>query len=147
MTRDQPAMTPLERRAMSDELRMICMRISRRTRFENVESVAPHQFSVLCKLQGQPLTIGALADAECVSRPSMTRTVDALAADGYLVRVADDHDRRRTWVHLTEKGREVVTQTKRSRDVWMNERIAQLSDEECAVLARASEILGRVVAR
>ncbi len=35
----------------------------------------------------------------------------------------------------------------RSRDVWMNERIAQLSDEECAVLARASEILGRVVAR
>ena len=35
----------------------------------------------------------------------------------------------------------------RSRDVWMNERIAQLSDEECAVLVRASEILGRVVAR
>ena len=63
MTRDQPAMTPLERRAMSDELRMICMRISRRTRFENVESVAPHQFSVLCKVQGEPLTIGALADA------------------------------------------------------------------------------------
>lgn len=35
----------------------------------------------------------------------------------------------------------------RSRDVWMNERITQLSDEECAVLVRASEILGRVVAR
>lgn len=140
-------MNPQQRRAMSDELRMICMRISRRTRFENVESVAPHQFSVLCKLQGEPLTIGALADAECVSRPSMTRTVDALAADGFLVRVADDHDRRRTWVHLTATGRDVVQQTKRSRDVWMNDRVAELSDEECEVLARAAEILGRVVAR
>lgn len=140
-------MTPDERRAMSDELRMVCMRISRRTRFENVETVAPHQFSVLCKVKDGPLTIGALADAECVSRPSMTRTVDGLAADGYLVRVADEQDRRRTWVHLTTAGREVVDQTKRSRDVWMNDRVAELSDQECELLAQATAILGRVVAK
>ena len=77
----------------------------------------------------------------------MTRTVDGLVEGGYVVRVADGGDKRRTWVHITDAGRESVLQTKRSRDVWMNERIAQLSDEECAVLARASEILGRVVAR
>lgn len=140
-------MTPDERRAMSDELRMTCMKISRRTRFENVESVAPHQFSVLCKLMDDPLPIGGLAEAECVSRPSMTRTVDGLVEGGYVVRVADGGDKRRTWVHITDAGRESVLQTKRSRDVWMNERIAQLSDDECELLAQATAILARVVAR
>ncbi|MBC9956237.1 MarR family winged helix-turn-helix transcriptional regulator [Yimella sp. cx-51] len=140
-------MTPDERRTMAEQLRMVCMRISRRTRFENVEDVAPHQFSVLRWLREEPSTIGALADAECVSRPSMTRTIDGLAADGLVQRRADQDDRRRVWVELTSSGRDAVDRTRASRAAWMNERISALTEQECDVLAEATRILDKVVAR
>ena len=52
--------TPGSRRppiyALADELRLACMRISRRVRFESTDAVAPHQFSVLCRLEEAPRT-------------------------------------------------------------------------------------------
>ena len=64
---------------MATDLRLACMRISRRVRFESSHDVAPHQFSVLCRLEEAPRTPGELADIERVAKPSMTRTVGALA--------------------------------------------------------------------
>ncbi len=140
-------MEPDERANLSAELRMTCMRISRRTRFESVDSVAPHQFSVLCKVREEPLTLTRLADAECVSGPSMTRTVAGLADAGLVERVPDENDRRRTWVRITPAGEQAVIDTKALRDRWMQQRVAELTDAECAVLAEATEILTRVLAR
>ena len=47
-----PTMTRGERDRLTSDLRMACMRISRRVRFESTAPVAPHQFSVLVAPRG-----------------------------------------------------------------------------------------------
>ena len=39
---------------LANDLRLACMRISRRVRFESTDTVAPHQFSVMCRLEARP---------------------------------------------------------------------------------------------
>ncbi|RWU82633.1 MarR family transcriptional regulator [Janibacter hoylei PVAS-1] len=133
--------------ALSEDLRLACMRISRRIRFESTDVIAPHQFSVLARLEDGPLTPRALADIEKVSAPSMTRTVACLADDGLVERHDDPQDGRRVLVELTEQGRTALTQTRRRRDKWMTERVAELTREEQDTLVAASGILGRIAAR
>ncbi|MBO1753584.1 MarR family winged helix-turn-helix transcriptional regulator [Allobranchiibius sp. CTAmp26] len=136
-----------DRRRLAGELRSVCMRISRRARFENVATIAPHQFSVLAKLDSGSSTPRTLAELECVSAPSMTRTLTGLQERGALTRATDPQDRRRVVVTITDAGRRMLREGRRSRDEWMFERIRSLSDEECAVLREAQRILEGVVAR
>ena len=133
--------------ALSEDLRLACMRISRRVRFESTDDLAPHQFSVLARLEDGPLTPRALADIEKVSAPSMTRTVRCLVDDGLVERHDDPEDGRRVLVELTEQGREVLLATRRRRGRWMSERVRELTPEEQATLAEATEILRRIAAR
>ncbi|MBA4084562.1 MAG: MarR family transcriptional regulator [Kytococcus sp.] len=123
------------------------MRISRRIRFESTDEVAPHHFSVLARLEGGPLTPRALADVEKVSAPSMTRTVGCLVDDGLVERHDDPQDGRRVLLELTAEGRETLERTRRRRDRWMSERVAELTREERQALEVAAEILGRIAAR
>ena len=59
-----PTMTRNERDRLTSDLRMACMRISRRVRFESTSPVAPHQFSVLARLEEAPRTPKELAAFE-----------------------------------------------------------------------------------
>ena len=69
------SLNPQQLTRMATDLRLACMRISRRVRFESSHDVAPHQFSVMCRLEEAPRTPGELAEIERVAKPSMTRTV------------------------------------------------------------------------
>ncbi len=123
------------------------MRISRRARFENVDMLAPHEFSVLAKLEAGDLNPRKLADLECVSAPSMTRTVASVVEQGLVRRSDDPDDGRQVRLHLTAKGKKLLVEGRRTRDEWMLSRIEGLSDRECQILSEAREILGRVAAR
>src|SRR5699024_1856987 len=116
-------------------------------RFENVEQLAPHEFSVLAKLEKGVLTPRRLADIECVSAPSMTRTVASLVDQGLVRRTDDPEDGRQVQLHLTRQGKKLLVEGRRTRDEWMLSRIEDLSDRECEVLAEAQGILSRVTAR
>ncbi|HWI34269.1 MAG TPA: MarR family transcriptional regulator [Lapillicoccus sp.] len=131
---------------MSTDLRLACMRISRRIRFESSHDVAPHQFSVLCRLEEAPRTPGELAEIERVAKPSMTRTVGALVDRGLVLRQDDPLDGRSVILSLSEEGRRAVRAIRRRRDAWMASRVARLTPEEQDVLARATEILAKVAA-
>ena len=138
-----PASTPLA--TLANDLRLACMRISRRVRFESTtDLVAPHQFSVLVRLEETPRTPRELADIERVSAPSMTRTVAALVERGLVQRADDPTDRRQVILSLTPEGVVMLRDIRRRRDEWMATRLKGLSAEERAVLAKASEILLRV---
>src|SRR5690348_7813623 len=100
-TRAATGLSPSAVSALAGELRLACMRISRRVRFESTHVVAPHQFSVLCRLEGTPRTPGELAEIEKVSAPSMTRTVAGLVERGLIQRTADPADRRQVILSLT----------------------------------------------
>jgi DNA-binding MarR family transcriptional regulator len=120
------------------------MRISRRVRFESTDIVAPHQFSVMARLEETPRTPRELADIERVSAPSMSRTVAALVERGLVLRADDPTDGRQVILSLTPEGARTLKHIRRRRDEWMASRIKGLSTEEREVLARASEILLRV---
>lgn len=130
--------------ALASELRLACMLISRRVRFESTHEVPPHQFSVLVRLADVPRTPGELAEAERVSAPSMTRTVAALVERGLVARTADPSDGRQVILSLTTEGRRLLREIRRRRDQWMTVRVQRLSPEEQDVLLRAAQILTRV---
>ncbi len=139
-----PATTPQQLARLASDLRLACMRISRRVRFESSHDVAPHQFSVLCRLEDAPRTPGELAEIERVAKPSMTRTVGALVERGLVSRQDDPTDGRQVILALTAEGRRTMTGIRRKRDAWMASRVSHLSPQEQEILARATEILTRV---
>ena len=140
----EAGLTPSAISAVAGELRLACMRISRRVRYESTDLVAPHQFSVLCRLEDAPRTPGELAEIEKVSAPSMTRTVAGLVERGFVERTDDPHDRRQVILSLTADGIALLKDIRRKRDAWMSVRVARLTPEEQDVLRRASSILTRV---
>lgn len=129
---------------LASDLRLACMRVSRRVRFESAGLVAPHQFSVLARLEGTPRTPCELAGIERVSAPSMSRTVAGLCELGYVARHDDPSDGRQVILSLTREGTKVLRDTRRRRDEWMARRLQGLSADELDVLRRAGEILLRV---
>jgi len=139
-----PTLNPQQLTRMATDLRLACMRISRRIRYESSHDVAPHQFSVLCRLEEAPRTPGELAEIERVAKPSMTRTVGALVDRGLVLREDDPLDGRSVILSLSEDGRRSVKAIRRKRDAWMASRVARLTREEQDVLARATEILAKV---
>lgn len=128
----------------STALRMSTLRLARRLRAERVDpSLSDGQFAVLGWLNKHgPLTLTQLAEHERVSAPSMNRTVNCLEEAGYLVREADEADRRRSNIRLTDSGRDLVTRTLTQRDAWLTTRLRDLSKEDRAALARAAELMG-----
>ncbi len=138
-----PVITPQLVRLASD-LRLACMRISRRVRFEAGHDVAPHQFSVLARLEDAPRTPGELAEIERVAKPSMTRTVAALVERGLVSRQDDPTDGRQVILTLTKEGQRTLRTIRQKRDAWMITRVAHLSPEEQTILLHANAILSRV---
>ncbi len=131
---------------LATELRLACMRISRRVRFESTDTLAPHHFSVLARLEESVRTPRELADIEKVSAPSMSRTIGCLEDDGLLTRTTAPEDRRSVLVAITHAGRASLTEARERRNEWMSTRLAALTLEEREVLRRASAILAKVAA-
>lgn len=139
--------TELDLGRLASDLRLACMRISRRVRFESTDAgMAPHQFSALVRLEDGPMTPGRLAEIENVAAPSMTRTVAGLVEAGWVVRRADPGDRRAVLVELTDLGRDTITGTRARRDLWFASRLAQLPAADVAALAQAAGALAKVAA-
>ena len=128
-------------------LRVSVARLTRRLRAER----DPHndlslgQLSVLGALfrEGE-LSIGALAAQERVQPPSMTRTVNCLADEGYVVRRAHETDGRQVLVALAKKGEETLAADRRRRDAWLAQRLRELTPEERAVVRQAAPIIERL---
>ena len=140
----RPSMTRAQRDRLTSDLRMACMRISRRVRFESDRELPPHQFSVLCRLEGIARTNSELAEIERVSAPSMKRTTAALVEGGYVARADDPTDGRQVILSLTPEGERAVGRIRRHRDEWMISRLDRLTDEERDLLRRAASVLAKV---
>ncbi len=137
-------LTRAQKDQLTTDLRLACMIISRRVRFESTTDVAPHQYSVLLRLVDQPRTPRELAEIERVSAPSMSRTVASLVDLGLVARADDPSDGRQVILSLTDGGRAVVHDTKRRRDQWLAVRLEKLDDDERALLRAATAVLARV---
>lgn len=130
-------------------LRLAVMRFSRRLRAERaVDTMSDGQIAVLgwLRLKG-PHTLGELAERERVSAPSMNRIVNCLEESGYVTRTPDDIDRRKVNIALSDAGREVITETARLRDAWLESVLSEFTSTERATLAEAGALLSRIAER
>lgn len=91
------------------------------------------------------LSAGELAEREHVRPPSMTRTLQWLENEGFILRTEDPSDRRSVLVELSGAGAEYISETRRRRDQWLQRRLASLSREERQILSQAEQILQKVV--
>ena len=132
---------------LASQLRVSLVRLTRRLRSEREPSneLSVGAISVLGVLirEGE-LSIGQLAAHERVQPPSMTRIVNALAAQGYVERRASAADGRSVLVALADKGRDTLLADRRRRDAWLAQQLRTLTAEERDVLRRVVPILERL---
>jgi DNA-binding MarR family transcriptional regulator len=133
---------------LASALRISVARLSRRLRSErdpHNELLPVGQLSVLGALfRGGPCSVGELAASERVQPPSMTRTVNCLEDGGYVVRRKHATDRRQVVVALSPKGEETLAADRKLRDVWLAQRLKELTPEERNVLRKAAPLIERL---
>ena len=133
---------------LASALRISVMRLGRRLRSERDpenELLPVGQLSVLGVLfRNGECAVGELAALERVQPPSMTRTVNCLVDGGYVVRHKSVTDGRQVVVTLSEQGKEILASDRRRRDVWLAQRLRELTPEERSVLRQAAPIIERL---
>ncbi len=132
---------------VADRLHAAALRLIRRLRAHDLAlGLSPPRLSALSILAHEgPLPIGALAEAEEVAAPTMTRLVDGLERQGLVRRGADPSDARGVLVTATPKGRKLLTSARSRRVRELALELAKLPAEELAVLRRGAELIAEVV--
>lgn len=130
-------------------VRLATFRLARRLRAQRADSsLSDPQFAVLGALHAHGVhTLGELADRERVSAPSMNRTVNCLEESGYLSRTPDEDDRRKVNIALTPEGTQVVEETVRRRDAWLEDALSELEPDDRTTLVAAAAVMRKVAER
>src|SRR5687768_17788046 len=141
-TESDAVATPAEL-ATADRLHSAAIHLLRRLRREDDASgqTAPRLSALSVIVYGGPLTLGALAAAEQVRPPTMTRIVAALEADGLVQRAPSTEDRRVTLVRATREGETLLHEGRRRRTAQLAAQLGALPPEDRATLARAAHLL------
>lgn len=92
-----------------------------------------------------PMTPGALAAAEQVKPPSMTRILASLADLDMIKREPHPTDGRQVIVTLAPGGEKVIADEVAARKAWLADRLAELSDAERHTLRAALPVLGKII--
>jgi DNA-binding MarR family transcriptional regulator len=128
------------------DLRTAVARLYSRFRSERADGeLGDAAISVLAVLEKNgPMTLTQLSDRSRVTPGSMSQTISRLAAGGYLTRTKDPGDGRRVLLEATDEGKRIGGAARAHRESWLNARMAELTDDERATLARASALMRRV---
>lgn len=107
--------------------------------------LSPERLSVLSVLVfAGPRSIGALAEAEGVSAPAISRIVSSLEATGFVSRERSKGDAREVRVSATAKARRLVERGRRRRLEIIASELQKLDRRDVATLADVAGILGRL---
>ena len=131
---------------LATELNSTAIHLLRRIRESDATlGVSPSRLSALSVVVfAGPLTLGALAAAEQVTPPTMSRLVDGLAAAGLVTRRPAEDDRRAVIIEATEAGRALMHEGRRLRVERLSAQLRELPLEEIAALEAAVAILRRL---
>ncbi len=132
---------------IADRLHSAAIHLLRRVRREDTASGLPApQLSALSVIVFRgPLPLGALAQAEQVRPPTMTRVVAALAQAGLVAREGDAADRRVAVIRATARGEAVLAEGRLRRVEALARELAGLPIADRAALSGALAVLERVV--
>jgi DNA-binding MarR family transcriptional regulator len=140
-------MSPSDPVATADRLHSAAIHLLRTLRRSDVRlGVGPARLSALSVLVfGGPRTIGALAKAEQVRVPTMSRLVASLERDGLAVRAPDPRDGRASIVRATASGRRVLLRGRALRTAALARRLTALAPADRAALDHAAALIERLI--
>jgi DNA-binding MarR family transcriptional regulator len=99
------------------------------------------QLRLLRVLTKRQHSMQELADLLGVAAPTVTAMVKRLLTQGFVERVRDEQDWRVVWISPTERGLRAVTLYDQFRRANLQRRLAQLNQEELALLRAALPVL------
>ncbi|MEE9470863.1 MAG: MarR family transcriptional regulator [Gemmatimonadota bacterium] len=131
---------------MADRLHSAAIHLLRHVRAEDVGTglSTPRLSALSVIVFAGPISISALADAEQVRPPTISRLVKELEWQGLVARERDSEDRRVQRIRATAKGRKLLFEGKERRIARLASGIDQLTREERATVARAAAIIERL---
>jgi DNA-binding MarR family transcriptional regulator len=131
---------------LADRLHRAAIHLLRRLRkVDEATGLTPPQASALSVLVfGGPRTLNALAAAEQVKPPTMSRLVAVMERDGLATKTADAQDRRVVHVAPTDLGRSLLEAGRARRLDVLKAELTGLSARDRATLANAVTILERL---
>ncbi len=134
-----------ERRArVADRLHSLAIHLLRRVAVADRESgLTGPRLSVLSVLVlgGGPRTLGALAQAERVRPPSMTRLIQAMETEGLVARAPSPDDARATLIRATPAGSRVLRAARVRRLATLRGLMVGLGPGALDRVERALEVL------
>jgi len=130
---------------VADRLHSAAIRLLRRVRVEDAAAgVTPAQLSALSVLVfGGPRTVSALAEAEQVALPTISRLVGTLERARLVERRPNREDGRSVILHATAGGERLLREGRRRRVARLAAELEGLPDDDLRALARAGELLLR----
>ena len=139
--------TPVSLPDLADILRGPLLRVSRRLRQEGQKAgLSTQDALILGHIRKHPgVGVSELADADQISRPTMSAHVKRLEAAGWLARSDDAQDGRRSGLAVTPAGGRKLDAVRRLRNDWLSDRLALLTDVEREQLAAAAAPLLRLI--
>jgi len=132
---------------LADQLHSTAIHLLRQLRKEDDTSrlSAPRLSALSVVVFGGPLTLGALARAEQVRPPTMTRIVTGLEKDDLVRRKGDSRDGRLTRIEATAKGQRVLAAGRARRVARLAGAVGKLGRTELAELWRGVQLVGAVI--
>jgi DNA-binding MarR family transcriptional regulator len=130
--------------AVADRLHSAALHLLRRLRTPDDLISTPRLSAMSVVALAGPIGVGALAAAEGVSAPTMSRLVDALERDGLVRRRPDAEDARGVLVTVTPKGRRTLQRGRERRLRALTERLHGLSADELTAVSGAAELIERL---
>jgi MarR family 2-MHQ and catechol resistance regulon transcriptional repressor len=88
------------------------------------------QLLTILKNAGAPITTGEIGQAMVKASQTITGLVDRLEEPGFVERVFDRSDRRKTWVRMTEKGERKLAEALPKANRLTEDLFSVLSDQE-----------------
>jgi DNA-binding MarR family transcriptional regulator len=142
-----PSPTATDIQALAEALRPVLLRAGRKLRRESqalgLSPLDALLLGVVMKHDG--VGVSELADAEGMSRPSMSAHVKRLEAAGWIARLApDSEDKRRVGLTVTAAGAEALDAVRRRRNDWLAGRLSALSPPARETLAAAIGALEQI---
>ncbi|ACY20547.1 regulatory protein MarR [Gordonia bronchialis DSM 43247] len=133
--------------SLAGDLSLAVVRFARRLRGRRENKlVSLTQLSALSTLHHEgPMTPGALAAAERVRPPSMTRVIASLSDLGMIKREPHPTDGRQAIVTLAPAGRDVVTDELAARKAWLDDRLSELTSDERDTLRQVVAIMNKMI--
>ena len=131
---------------VASNLRVALMRMVRRLKRETDGEHSVSVVGALGSLNSRgPLTLSEWAEAEGVSRPSMTVMAANLLSQNLIAKEPDPDDGRLVRVHITNTGKRVLKQSRTRRNAYLAKRLGALTSDELRILDEAATILLRMV--